>query len=135
MYEDVELDCTALGFDSTCWDQRLHISRNRYRDWKLLFQWRASDHVPLADSYKDRGNDGRTKETSYDFFHLNSIEKDESGNYLISSRHVHTLYYLDRTGEFCGQWVADIATSRISLEAERQTSNGSTMRDGTRTTR
>lgn len=64
----------------------------------LIFQWRASDNVPLTDSYKDRGGDGKTKETSYDFFHLNSIEKDSNGNYLISSRHMHTIYYLNRTG-------------------------------------
>lgn len=64
----------------------------------MLFEWRASDHVPLTDSYKSRGSDGKTKETVYDVFHLNSVEKDSSGNYLVSMRHTHTIYYIDHTG-------------------------------------
>lgn len=67
----------------------------------LIFQWRASDHVPLTDSYKPIGGDGDGKapETAYDFFRLNSIEKDEAGNYIISSRHMHTIYCLSPAGD------------------------------------
>lgn len=31
---------------------------------------------------------------SQDYYHVNSIEKDNSGNYLISSRHCHAVYYV-----------------------------------------
>jgi hypothetical protein len=35
---------------------------------ELLFQWRASEHIPMADSFEDL-------KSPWDFFHLNSIQK------------------------------------------------------------
>ncbi|KAJ7601177.1 ASST-domain-containing protein [Mycena floridula] len=31
----------------------------------------------------------------WDYCHMNSVEKDALGNYLMSSRHTHTIYYID----------------------------------------
>jgi len=62
---------------------------------KLIFQWRASDHldsVYLATSYGDYVNSG-----AFDYFHVNSIDKDLQGNYLISLRHLHMFVYIDGT--------------------------------------
>lgn len=99
IYQDIEIDCTSLGIEGSCWIndcifQEINIETNR-----LVFQWRASDHISLSDSYKSRGRDGRTKKSSYDFFHLNSIEKDSDGNYLISSRHMHAIYNIGANGD------------------------------------
>lgn len=63
----------------------------------LVFSWRASDHFALNDSYADPGSTGSSSTNPYDFFHINSIEKDDSGNYLISARHVHTISYINGT--------------------------------------
>jgi hypothetical protein len=98
IYQDVKIDCTSLGFENECWINDCMFREIDIDTGQLIFQWRASDHILLSDSYKSRGSDGRTKESSYDFFHLNSIEKDSNGNYLISSRHMHAIYYLDHTG-------------------------------------
>lgn len=75
----------------------------------LLFQWRASDHVNLNHTFwypNIRGStnasywQGASQEHSWDFFHLNSVQKDEHGNYLISARHMNSLYYVDgKTGD------------------------------------
>jgi len=67
----------------------------------LLFEWRASDHIPLSDTYlfPNMSQQGHSPGNAMDFFHMNSIEKDDAGNYLISARHTHALYYIDgRTG-------------------------------------
>ncbi|KAF8850842.1 hypothetical protein BDZ45DRAFT_167713 [Acephala macrosclerotiorum] len=98
LYQDVEIDCTSVGFEGKCWINDCLFQEIDIKTGNLIFQWRASDNVPLTDSYKGRGGDGKTQDTSYDFFHLNSIEKDSTGNYLISSRHMHAIYYIDRTG-------------------------------------
>ncbi|KAF2766214.1 hypothetical protein EJ03DRAFT_338494 [Teratosphaeria nubilosa] len=65
----------------------------------LVFEWRASDHVQLNDTYHGIGPGG-TKNDPFDWFHINSIHKDELGNYLISARYTHSITYIDgKTGD------------------------------------
>ena len=61
---------------------------------ELLFEWRASDHYNITDTYRGIGPGG-TKKDPFDWFHINSISKDELGNYLISARYPHSLTYID----------------------------------------
>nr|QOV03411.1 hypothetical protein HMg6365.t1 [Hypomontagnella monticulosa] len=61
-----------------------------------VFQWRALDHWKLSDSFREIGGDGED-DRAYDFFHMNSIDKDARGNYLTSSRYMHSLTYVNGT--------------------------------------
>ncbi|KAF9075389.1 ASST-domain-containing protein [Rhodocollybia butyracea] len=72
--------------------QELNITSN-----EALFTWIASDHVDLTECYYTLGDGGGSISEAFDFFHINSIEKDDSGNYLISSRHCWAVYYLNGT--------------------------------------
>ncbi len=45
------------------------------------------------------GSDGKSKDTAFDFFHINSVDKDDLGNYIISSRYVHAFMCISPTGE------------------------------------
>ncbi|KAL3445290.1 ASST-domain-containing protein [Aspergillus insuetus] len=59
---------------------------------EVLFDWRALDHVNPLDSYEPIGR-------LWDAYHVNSIEKTEVGNYLISIRHTHSIHLIDgKTG-------------------------------------
>lgn len=70
---------------------------------ELVFQWRASDHHKPEESFTDRG-DGGSRSAPWDWYHLNSVQKDEFGNYLISARYTHTVTYIHgMTGEII--WV------------------------------
>jgi Arylsulfotransferase (ASST) len=63
------------------------------RTGKVLFEWHSVGHVRLTESYYRLPRDsGKT----YDYFHINSIEVDRDGNYLVSSRNTHTIYKIDR---------------------------------------
>jgi len=65
----------------------------------LVFEWRASDHLNINETYHGIGSGG-TKSDPFDWFHINSIQKDELGNYLISARYTHSLLYIDgKTGD------------------------------------
>lgn len=65
---------------------------------ELVFEWRASDHVPVYETYHGIGLGG-TKNDPFDWFHINSIEKDDLGNFLISARYTHSITYIDgKTG-------------------------------------
>ncbi|PYI00177.1 arylsulfotransferase [Aspergillus ellipticus CBS 707.79] len=60
---------------------------------EVLFHWRALDHINPVDSFEPRGG-------GWDAYHLNSIEKTQAGNYLISIRHLHAIYLIDgQTGD------------------------------------
>lgn len=62
---------------------------------KGLFVWNALEHVNPSDCYVSPGSTG-TEDSPWDYFHINSIEKSQ-GNYLVSSRHCHAVYYIDGT--------------------------------------
>ena len=60
---------------------------------KLIFEWRSSDHLDHPALQASFG--GYVADGAFDYFHMNSIEKDTRGNYLISFRHLHTLVYVE----------------------------------------
>ena len=67
---------------------------------ELLFQWRAVDHFKPEDTFYFDPFGGYFEEHPFDYYHLNSVEKDSKGNYLVSSRYYHHIIYLDgKTGE------------------------------------
>lgn len=64
---------------------------------KVVFEWRSLDHVDPGDSWTmpsstDTSGDGLHEQSPWDYFHLNSIDKNEDGDYLLSARHVSTIY-------------------------------------------
>lgn len=107
MYDRIPWDTSNVGGsknDSYIWDslfQEIDIDTN-----ELLFQWRASDHFDFSDCfnpYKVQNEDTPGK-NGWDWFHLNSVDKDDKGNYLISSRYSHSLSYIDhQTGKVLWQ--------------------------------
>ena len=60
---------------------------------RVLFEWHSIDHVALVESYYHLP---RNPDRTYDYFHINSIDIDRDGNFLVSARNTHTIYKLDR---------------------------------------
>lgn len=95
VYQVIEADLSAFHGKSRrgyIWDgifQEIDLATG-----SLLFQWRASDHYNVTDSYHQIGNGGWSSD-AFDFFHINSVEKDDKGNYLVSSRYMHSVTYID----------------------------------------
>lgn len=68
---------------------------------ELVFRWRASGHIDMHDSFwlPEIEQQGDENWHGWDFFHINSVQKDHLGNYLISARHTNAVYYIEgRTG-------------------------------------
>ena len=63
---------------------------------EVIFQWQASAHVNVTDAIwqPEAMDQGKSIHRGYDFFHLNSVQKDHLGNYLLSSRHTNSVYYI-----------------------------------------
>lgn len=99
-YEARAADLSAYGVeDGVIWDsvfQEIDLETG-----ELLFQWRASDHYAVTDSFGpyDQYQD------AWDFFHINSVDKDPlTGNYLISSRYMCAVAFVSgQTGEVLWQ--------------------------------
>ncbi len=61
-------------------------------------EWTSLDHVGLTESYSSPY--GSKPEWPYDYFHINSLDQEPSGQMLISARNTWTLYQLnERTGQ------------------------------------
>lgn len=67
----------------------------------LIFEWRSADHIPVETTMRSfRGSDlGGTPNVGFDYFHINSVDKDHLGNYIISARHTHTVTCISPQGE------------------------------------
>src|SRR5207244_5944877 len=63
------------------------------RTGRVLFEWHSIDHVPLVESYYRLPRD---PDRTYDYFHINSIDVDRDGNFLVSSRNTRSVYQVDR---------------------------------------
>ncbi|OJJ98150.1 hypothetical protein ASPACDRAFT_1890035 [Aspergillus aculeatus ATCC 16872] len=82
------------GYIHDCLFQEIDIATG-----ELIFEWRMSEHVPLTSSYEALLGNGWSPAHPYDVFHMNSVDKDEAGNYLVSARHTHSITSIDgRTG-------------------------------------
>ncbi|MCU7722183.1 arylsulfotransferase family protein [Actinoplanes sp. KI2] len=98
VYEPLPYDLTSHGGpkDGVLHDgvlQEIDIATGR-----LLFQWRAHEHVGLDESYAPLPQ-GDSAHLPYDFFHANSAGLAADGNVIASSRHTWTTYKINkRTG-------------------------------------
>ncbi|KAG9667023.1 hypothetical protein KCU99_g9435, partial [Aureobasidium melanogenum] len=86
------VDDTDVIWVWDCLFQEIDIVTN-----ELVFQWRASEHHSLEETYRDIRDEGREPNHAWDWYHMNSIQKDEHGNYLVSARYTHTITYIDGT--------------------------------------
>ncbi|KAI3391122.1 hypothetical protein diail_7931 [Diaporthe ilicicola] len=94
------------GWLENCYFQELDIDTG-----ELLFQWSSVDHFTPNMTMEPQDNCmidpkarfagcGDEKESAFDYYHLNSVEKDSQGNFLISARNVWGISYIDgKTGD------------------------------------
>lgn len=100
IYEPIPADLTAVGGPENGWLYDGVIQEIDMKTGELIFQWRASSYYPPESSFMPLGQKGFDRASGYDYFHLNSVDKDEFGRYLVSARHTHTITCIDgSTGE------------------------------------
>ena len=51
---------------------------------QLLFQWCASEHIPVNETYAAYGK--TSKGRGWDAYHINSLQRDHEGNYFVALR-------------------------------------------------
>ncbi|ODM14714.1 hypothetical protein SI65_09903 [Aspergillus cristatus] len=95
IYEPIPADLTAIGGPALGWLYDGLFQEIDVETKELLFEWRASNHFPVNVTYEALHTKGYEKDTAFDYYHINSVDKDAQGNYLISARHAHSVSYID----------------------------------------
>lgn len=98
-YDIIPADLSSLSGPAAGWIYDGILQEIDIATGILIFEWRASEHHQVNDTFLPIGNRGRTNDTAFDFFHINSVDKDPQGNYLISARHMHTVTCISPTGD------------------------------------
>jgi len=89
------VDLTALGLGASA-TIRDCVLQEVGSDGQLVWEWRASDHISVAESTHPFGSQSGDQ-TIYDLFHCNSIDTEpESGSVLLSVRHADAVYLIEQ---------------------------------------
>jgi hypothetical protein len=99
IYEKIPADLSSLKGPASGWIYDGIVQEIDISTGSLIFEWRASDHYQVSDTFLPVSDKGRTSDTAFDFFHINSVDKDPQGNYYISARHTHTVTCINPTGD------------------------------------
>lgn len=101
VYDTTSADLTGMGMGrgANGWIVDNMFQEINIETGELLFEWRASDHFHPIETYMTNPLGGYWESIPFDYYHINSVDKDSKGNYIISSRHFHHVVCVSPTGE------------------------------------
>lgn len=99
-YTTEKFDLRPIGGPKHGYIFNCHVQEIDVRTGAVLLDWDAIKHVDITETYlglhQDKGHDGTSAKRAFDYFHLNAVDDDGDG-LLVSSRHTHAVYRIDRT--------------------------------------
>ncbi|KAJ7728272.1 ASST-domain-containing protein [Mycena maculata] len=115
-YNPIPLNLSSVGGPVNGWYLNAIIQEIDIASGDVLFNWTSVDHIALSESYNNLTltGEGGSVTTAWDAVHINSIDKDSAGDYLISSRHCQTIYKIDKNGTIA--WRLGGKTSDFTAE-------------------
>ncbi|KAI9741368.1 MAG: hypothetical protein M1834_003085 [Cirrosporium novae-zelandiae] len=83
---------TGTGWIFDCVFQEINVSTG-----EVVFEWHSLDHIHPKESYvlpatTETSGNGLIPNSPWDYFHINSIDKNADEDYIISARHVSAVY-------------------------------------------
>ena len=113
VYTETRTDLSPIGGpkNGPVWDgiaQELDLETG-----EVLFEWHSLDHVGVEESYRGPPED---PEEPLDYFHINSIEVEPDGNFLIDAKGTYAVYKVDRES---GEVLWRLGGKRSDFEMER----------------
>ncbi|KIW17244.1 hypothetical protein PV08_04435 [Exophiala spinifera] len=90
---------------------------------EVLFEWSSLEHVDPSEGYlplnPGQAGAGYNSSDAWDYFHINSVDKDDQGNYLISARDANAAYKINgTTGEIIWQLSGKSSSFKMGDEVE-----------------
>ncbi|KAK5626666.1 hypothetical protein RRF57_002381 [Xylaria bambusicola] len=101
IYNPLPANLTSIGGPEQGWVLDCMFQEIDIATGDLLFEWSAIEHVPLTHGLRFFAgeDDGNTPQTAWDYFHINSVDVDDDGNYVISGRHTSTILCISPKGD------------------------------------
>lgn len=102
IYQPVPRDLTPWGAKpEQQWIVNAIIQELDIATGKVLFEWSSLDHVTPDEAIlpinPGQAGAGYNSSDAWDYFHINSVDKDTSGNYLISARDACSVHKINGT--------------------------------------
>ncbi|CAH0018559.1 unnamed protein product [Clonostachys rhizophaga] len=102
VYQPVPRDLTEWGASpEQQWIVNAIIQELDISTGELLFEWASLDHVQPDEAIlpinPGQAGSGYNSSDAWDYFHINSVDKDASGNYLISARDACAIHKINGT--------------------------------------
>lgn len=117
-YEPVSADLSSVGGPANGFIYDSGFQVIEVPTGRVLYEWSARDHIGLSESYNPIASAG-TMSNPWDFFHINSVDVDSQGNYLISARHTWALYKLDgNTGSVIWRLNGKLSDFAVAQQAQ-----------------
>ncbi|KAL1613982.1 hypothetical protein SLS54_010130 [Diplodia seriata] len=100
VYQVAAYDLSPFGMaEDVGWIVEGTFQEIRVDDGEVLFEWRSLDHRQTSPRHgrvlpgaTPVGGTGRAPAAPWDYFHINSVDKNADGDYLVSARHTSTIY-------------------------------------------
>lgn len=117
----VQYDLSNIGGSKEGWIEDCYFQELDIETGAVLFQWHSLDYFAPNTTMEVQNNChidprarfagcGDDEGSSFDYFHLNSVQKDSKGNYLLSARNIWGIIYVSgTTGEVL--WTLGAGTS------------------------
>lgn len=90
IYNPIETDLSAVGGSPTAAVLEAVIQEIDLATGAVTFEWHSLDHIAVTDTYQSLqlvGADPAHQQV-VDYFHINSVDYDTTGDILVSSRHL-----------------------------------------------
>ncbi|KAJ6442746.1 ORF21 protein [Purpureocillium lavendulum] len=102
IYQPVARDLTEWGAKAEQqWIVNAIIQELDISTGRLLFEWASLDHVSPDEAIlpinPGQAGSGYNSSDAWDYFHINSVDKDADGNYLISARDACAVHKINGT--------------------------------------
>ncbi|KAJ7929703.1 ASST-domain-containing protein [Mycena leptocephala] len=99
-FHTIPMDLSSIGGPVDGWYSNGVIQEIDIATGAALFNWTTFDHIDLNESYNNISLTGQgfSEENPFDAVHINSIDKDSEGNYIISARHSQAIYKIAANG-------------------------------------
>ena len=99
-YPTVTADLSPIGGPPAGWVLGGRVQEVDVASGEVLLDWEALDHIPITETFQpvppSGPGSGRTADSAFDPVHLNSVALDGEDALLVSARHTHTVYRIDR---------------------------------------
>ncbi|KAI1472716.1 ASST-domain-containing protein [Daldinia caldariorum] len=124
IYQPVARDLTAWGEShEQQWIVNSIVQELDIATGKLLFEWASLDYVSPDEAIlpinSGQAGSGFNSSDAWDYFHINSVDKDSEGNYLISARDACSIHKINGTdGSIIWKLNGKDSSFRVAKDAE-----------------